>query len=319
MTTQDRRNLEVEYSFRDFHWGRELPIKKYFQPQGIKEALDILSEFNGSARLIAGGTDVIPQLRKGILETEVLVDITRLPGLDYISIDRDLIRMGSLVTHAQVCSSPLIKERAGLLAQGSAAVGSPQIRNVATLAGNLVSAEPAADTAIPLLALNGSVKIISIQNTREVPLTEFFLVKGRTAIDPHREILTEIRFPALKKNQGGCYLRLNKRKALSLPILVLACVVTTDSTGKMIEDLSIALGPVAPIPFRASKTEGTLRGRLISPNLLEIASQIASEESSPRTSVLRGSQEYRKEMIKVLIKRGLTRALEEAGVHLTVI
>ena len=309
----------MEYSFRDFHWGRELPIKKYFQPQGIKEALDILSEFNGAARLIAGGTDVIPQLRRGDLEVEVLVDITRLPGLDYISIDRDLIRMGGLVTHGQVCSSHLIKEKAGLLAQGSGAVGSPQIRNVATLVGNLVSGEPAADTAIPLLALNGSVKIVSSQNTREVPLTEFFLGKGKTAIDPHREIMTEIRFPALKKNQGGCYLRLSKRKALSLPILALGCIVTVDTMGRMIEDLRIALGPVAPVPFRASKTEATLEGSLVSSNFLEIASQMTSEESSPRSSLLRGTHEYRKEMIKVLVRRGLTHALKEAGVHLTMI
>lgn len=307
----------MEYFFRNFHWGKELPIKKYFQPQGIKEALDILSEFNGSAQVIAGGTDVIPQLRRGDIEVEALVDITRLPGLDYISTERDLIRIGGLVTHGQVCSSPIIKEKAWLLAEGSGAVGSPQIRNVATLAGNLVTGEPAADTAIPLLALNASVKIISIKNTREVPLTTFFLGKGKTSIDPHREILTEIRFPSLKKNQGGCYLRLSKRKSLSLPILVLACVVTTDPACKLLEDLCVALGPVAPIPFRASRTEGELRGKLISPHLLKLASEIASEESFPRSSVLRGSQEYRTEMIKVLIKRGLTRALEEAGVHLT--
>ena len=307
------------YSFRAFHWGRDLRIKKYFQPQGIQETLDILSEYDGSARLIAGGTDVIPQLRKGVLETEVLVDITRLPGLDYISFDKNMIRMGGLVTHGQICSSPLIKEKAALLAQGSGSVGSPQIRNVATLAGNLVSGEPAADGAIPLLALNASVKVVSNKNSKEIPLTEFFLGKGKTAIDPHREMMTEIKFAALKKNQGGCYIRLSKRKALSLPILALACIVTTDSTRRTVEDLNVALGPVAPIPFRAIKTEETIRGSLISPNLLEIASQVASEESSPRTSALRGSQEYRKEMVKVLIKRGLTRALEEAGVHPTMI
>ena len=308
----------MQPGFRDLHWANEILIKKYFQPRSIPEALRILRELNGSAKVIAGGTDVIPQLRRGDSTVETLVDITRLPGLDHITMDGEWVRVGGLVTHEQLCSSPLIRQRAGLLAEGAGAVGSPQIRNVATVAGNLVSAEPAADTAIPLLALNGIVKIVSSQNTREVPLTEFFLGKGETVIDSRREIMTEIRFPALKKNQGGCYLRLSKRKALSLPILAVGCVVAVDPTNSVIEEARIAMGPVAPVPFRASRTEAALCGRLVSVEILEMATQIAFEESSPRSSLLRGSHEYRKEMVKVLVRRGLSHALREAGAPLPI-
>jgi len=218
------------------------------------------------------------------------------------------------VTHAQVSSSALIREKAGLLADAAGALGSPQIRNVATLAGNLVSGQPAADTSIPLLALNAEVTIVSRAGEREIPLNQFFLDQGKTVLDGRREIMTRIRFRGLGKNQGGCYLRLSQRKALALPILVLAAVVTVDPEKKTIREAAIALGPVAPTPFRASRTEARLRGAAISGETFRMAAQSASEESSPRSSLLRGSEEYRREMVKVLVHRGLGRAVENAGV-----
>jgi carbon-monoxide dehydrogenase medium subunit len=225
--------------------------------------------------------------------------------------------MGGLVTHAQVCSSALIQEKAGFLAEAAGALGSPQIRNVATVAGNLVSGQPAADTSIPLLALNARVKILSQAGEREVPLTQFFLGQGRTALDGGAEILTQIRFAALQKNQGGCYLRLSMRKSLALPILALAAIVGIDPKKKTITKAAIALGPVAPTPFRASKTEASLRNAPVAQETLEMAAQMGVKESNPRSSLLRGSAEYRKAMVKVFIKRGLSRALAEAGAPLT--
>jgi carbon-monoxide dehydrogenase medium subunit len=199
------------------------------------------------------------------------------------------------------------------LAEAAGALGSPQIRNVATVAGNLVSGQPAADTSIPLLALNARVKILSQAGEREVPLTQFFLDQGRTALDCGREILTQIRFPALQKNQGGCYLRLSMRKSLALPILAVATVVAIEPEKKTITNAAIALGPVAPTPFRASKTEAGLQNAPVSQGSLEMAAQTAVEESNPRSSLLRGSMEYRKAMVKVFIRRGLSRALADAG------
>jgi carbon-monoxide dehydrogenase medium subunit len=303
--------------FDDLHWRKEIPIKHYLQPQTLGEALEILVKNQGRAQVVAGGTDVVPQLRRRELQVDVLVDITRISGMESIRVEGDTICIGALVTHAQVCSSQLLKERALVLTEGAGVLGSPQIRNIATVAGNLISGQPAADTSIPLLALNARVKIFSEKGGREVLLPEFFLDQGRTAIDSRKEILTQIRFPALQENQGGCYLRLSKRKALSLPILALATVVDIDPQNKMFKDVALAIGPVAPIPFRVTGAEAMLRGTSISKKTIEVAAEKASLESSPRSSFLRGSSDYRKEMVRVLVRRSLIQALTRIGVFLS--
>jgi carbon-monoxide dehydrogenase medium subunit len=148
---------------------------------------------------------------------------------------------------------------------------------------------------------------------REVSLKDFFLGQGKTRLDFRREILTRIRFPALKESQGGCYIRLSPRKSLALPILALAAVVAIEPEKRIIQEAAIALGPVAPVPFRAVQAEAGLRGAPLTKRILERAARTAFEESRPRSSLLRGSQEYRKEMVKVLVARGLSRAAARAG------
>jgi carbon-monoxide dehydrogenase medium subunit len=300
-------------TFHNLHWEKEISLKGYFLPESLTEALQILSQNRGKARVVAGGTDVIPQLRRKELEVDSLVDLSRIGGLDSIKLEDDIFAVGAMVTHSRVCASALLREKARLLVEGAEALGSPQVRNISTVGGNLVSGQPAADTSLPLLALNACVTILSPGGERTVPLTEFFLDQGHTGVDPQHEILTEIRFPALKENQGGCYLRLGKRKALSLPILALAAVVTLDVFRRVFKDVSLAIGPVAPIPFRAARTEAMLRGATVSPKTVEMAGESASLESNPRSSSLRGSADYRKEMVKVLVRRGLTLALDRAG------
>jgi len=304
-------------TFHDLHWEKEITLKGYFLPESLSEALLILSRNRGRARVVAGATDVIPQLRRKEFEVDSLVDLSRVGGLDSIKLEDGLFTVGSMVTHSRVCGSGPLREKAGLLVEGAEALGSPQVRNLSTVGGNLVSGQPAADTSLPLLALDASVKILSAGGERTVPLTEFFLDQGRTGVDPHREILTEIRFPALKENQGGCYLRLSKRKSLSLPILALAAVVTLDVSRRVFQEVALAIGPVAPIPFRAAKTEALLRGADLSLKTLGMAGESASSESNPRSSALRGSADYRKEMVKVLVRRGLTLASERAGVPIS--
>jgi carbon-monoxide dehydrogenase medium subunit len=306
----------MECAFKDLHWGKEIAIRHYLQPRTAQETLDLLSEFDGRAVILAGGTDVIPLMRRGDLQAEALIDISRLSGMNSIEADGDWVCLGGLVTHGQVCSSPVIRQKAALLAEAAAVMGSPQIRNVATVAGNLVSGQPAADAALSLLALNAGVTILSRSGTREVLLTDFFLGTGQTRLDFRREILTRIRFPALQKDQGGCYLRLSPRKALALPILAVAVVVTAQPEKRTIQEATVALGPVAPVPFRALKAEAGLRGAPLSKESLEQAAQDAMDESHPRSSLLRGSGEYRKEMVKVLVRRGLSRALARAGLPL---
>lgn len=307
----------MSYAFKDLHWTRHIPIKNYFLPKTLREALDILAEYSGRAFVVAGGTDVIPQLRRRELDTEALVDITLLPELKPIEESGGRIRLGGLVTHATITSSLLLKEKAKLLADGAGHVGSPQIRNIATVGGNLVSGQPAADTSMPLLALDASVTLVSGEGERVVPLTSFFLDTGKTALDCRKEILTRIEFNALKEHHGCCYLRLSQRKALALPILVCGVVVKVQKQRRIIEEAAVALGPVAPIPFRAIRVEEKLRGSSISRETLEAAGAIALEECHPRDSLLRGSSQYRKEMVKVFVKRGLQKALAQAGCPVT--
>ncbi len=300
-------------AFRDLHWSNDIKIKEYLQPKRAAEAVEMLEKYKGNAKVIAGGTDIIPELRSRKLEIDALVDITGIPGMNEIHETDGTISLGGAVTHAQVASSRLIRQKAGLLADGAGWVGSPQIRNVATPAGNLVSAQPAADTSIPLLALDARVVVTSADGERVVPLTEFFFDKGVTAVDPTKEIITRIEFQGLGDNEGGCYLRLSKRRALTLPILVCAVKVRVSQDRKTIESAALALGPVAPTPFREIHTEAILRGTPVDRETIEKAMASASAQCSPRDSLLRGSCEYRQEMTKVFVKRGLKAALEQAG------
>ncbi len=300
-------------TFKDLHWSKNIAVQQYLQPGTLAEALEMLWKLKGKAKVIAGGTDVIPKLRKRDMEADVLVDITRIPGMDRIDLEGDNIVLGGLVTHAQVASSKLINEKAPFLAEAACSVGSPQIRNIATVSGNLVSGQPAADTSIPLLALDATVTIAGRDGERNVPLTEFFLDTGKTVLDFTREILTRIQFKGLTENEGGCYLRLAKRKALTLPMLVLAAVVNVDTKEKLFNRAAIAMGPVAPVPYRARNVEEWLKGRSISDETFAAAGDMGMQECTPRDSYLRGSCDYRQEMSKVFIKRGLTRAVSQIG------
>ena len=300
-------------TFKDLHWAKNIQIQQYLQPETLEEALEMLESFAGRARVIAGGTDVVPQLRGRDIEVEALVDVTRIPGMNDIETDGKNIVLGGLVTHAQVAASELIKKKAGLLSEGAGSVGSPQIRNIATVAGNLVSGQPAADASIPLLALDATVTIAGCKGVRNIPLTDFFLDTGKTVLDCTREILTRIQFRQLGKNEGGCYLRLAKRKALTLPMLVLAAVVDADMEKRIINRAAIAIGPVAPVPYRARNVEEGLKGAPISDETFAEAANRGVLECTPRDSCLRGSCDYRQEMARVFIKRGLTRAIAQIG------
>ena len=301
------------YEFKDLHWARDIQINNYHIPRTLDEALDFLEKYQGKAKVIAGGTDVVSKLRHRDLEVEALVDITRLPEMDGIGQDGDMITLGACVTHAQTALSPLIREKAAILAKGAESLGSPQIRNMATVAGNLVTGHPAADMSIPLLALNASVLIASKEGQRTVPLTEFFLDKWQTALDCRREILIQIKFPAMQPSQGCSHLRLSKRQSLTIAILVTAVVVKVDPQKKIIQEAAISLGPVAPTPFRAAQTETLLAGAPVSGETIAQAADSAAAESKPIDSAVWGSAEYKREMVKVFVKRGLQNALIEAG------
>jgi carbon-monoxide dehydrogenase medium subunit len=239
-----------------------------------------------------------------------LVDISRITELRLIELEGDEIRIGSGATHFEVASSPLIQKRAMLLAEAAFAVGSPQIRNQGTLTGNIVNAQPAADTAVALFSLNAKVEIANTDGIKTVPIENLYQGIGVSRIDSTAEIVTAIQFQYLKDNQGSAFQRLAQRKALALPMLSVAAVVTLNNTH--FDEARITLAPVASLPLRSRKAEAALTGAPIGPESIGKAAELAASEAQPRDSALRGTTEYRLEMVKVLARRALTQAIQRA-------
>jgi CO/xanthine dehydrogenase FAD-binding subunit len=291
-------------------YRKDMEWEEYLVPSSLDEALEMLERYRGTARVIAGGTDIVPASRKGAQGIKALVDITRIPNLGTISLDGETVKIGPLVTHTEVALSRLIRERGMALAEGASRLGSPQIRNIATVAGNIINAQPGADTVIPLLALDGSVTVTSRRGQRTIPLADLFTGVGRTTIDSTREIVTGISFPGLGKGEASAAMRLAKRKTLVLPILTVAVVVGTDPGRKSFAKARIAVGPVATTPMRCKVAEEILTGSPIGDDVIRMAAAEAEKAANPRTSLIRGTSEYRKAMVAVLVERGIAAALK---------
>jgi carbon-monoxide dehydrogenase medium subunit len=289
---------------------KEREWEQYLVPSTLDEALKLLKRFKGEARVIAGGTDLVAQARQGDLRPKVLIDICRIPGLGAIRLDKGVIRIGAAVTHGQIAESPLIQEKAEALAEGASRVGSPQIRNMGTVGGNIVNGQPGADTAIPLLALDASVKVVGSRGERVIPLSQFFVGIGQTKVDSTKEIVTEISFPALKKDEASCALRLAKRKTLVLPVLTASIVISLNKKTNVFNYVRIAVGPVAVTPFRCREAEKLLSGSEATDERIAQAAEEAAKEAKPRSSLIRGSSTYRKAMVAVLVERGIRNAVD---------
>jgi carbon-monoxide dehydrogenase medium subunit len=282
----------------------------YHRPKTLLEALALLSEAEGRGSVIAGGTDLILQIRRHDLRTELLVDITGIEELRQIREEDGWIRIGAGVTHGEVARSALIRREAKALAQGCGQVGSPQIRHMGTLVGNVVSAKPAADGAIPLMALEAELKVVSPDGERWMALEEAYRGVGLSAVDPTREVAAEVRFRTPGGSGETGFFRMARRKALALPVLNGAVSLLLNRSRDRIEKARIAIGPVALKPFRSRRAEHYLESSEVTQgNLLE-ACRIASEEANPRTSI-RGSASYRKEMVKVNLFRIVGGILDE--------
>jgi len=286
--------------------------QSYEMPTSVEEVITILARFDGRAQIIAGGTDLIIELQEGKHSVECLVDITRIPGLDQIEEKDGWIYIGPNVTFRQIKDSPLLRDKAAALAEAAATVGALQIQTVATLAGNIASALPAADGCVALLALDAQVQVTDTVGQSWHPAEELFLGPGKSAVDPSCQMITSIRFPLPQGRQGSAWERIGRRRALVLPILNCSVGVALDTGGGTIEAARIGLGPVAPVPFRARETEAFLAGKPASEETFIQAAQIAAGEAKPRTSLLRASKEYRTRVLQVLVRQGLARAVEQA-------
>ncbi len=284
----------------------------YEMPTSVDEALTILARNNGQAQIIAGGTDLIIELQEGKHHVECLVDVTRIPGLNRIEQQGEWIVLGANVTFGQIRESALLQEQARVLPEAAATVGALQIQTVATLAGNVVSALPAADGSVALVALDAEAEVADLQGRTWRPVSELFLGPGQSAVDARRQMVTAIRFPLPGGRHGSAWERIGRRRALVLPILNCAVSVALDGNGQSFEWARIGLGPVAPVPFRARETEAFLVGSPATAETCAQAAEVAAGEAKPRSSLLRASKEYRSEVLKVLVCRSLERAVKEA-------
>ncbi len=284
--------------------------QKYLFPATVRETLEMLAVHGGQARIIAGGTDLVLQSQRGQRAATVMVDITRIPGLDGIEEHEDYVTIGCQATHAQIAASPLIHQKAEVLALACGSVGGPQTRNVGTLVGNVVNALPAADGAVALFALDAEVEVVDAEGRRWLPIAAMYAGVGKCTIDPCVQMVTAIRFRPLSNGWASAYQRLANRKALALPILNAAVVVGLEDG--VCSEVRIAVGPVAPTPFRAREAEAALVGQPPTPEAVVRAARLAADAANPRDSALRGSRDYRKAMVEVLVRRALTQAVTKA-------
>ena len=284
-------------------WFNNSMWTEYITPTSLEETLRFLAEKREKARLVAGATDLMLELERGLhKEIETLIDITHLPDLDQITFDEDdNIHLGPLVTHNAVVASKLLRERAFPLVSAAWQVGAPQIRNLATVAGNLVTASPANDTITPLIALGAWVLLASTKGTRRMPLENFYTGVRKTVLQPD-EMLVEIAFPALKTGQRGTFLKLGLRRAQAISLVNAAVVLTFESS--RVKSSVITLGAVAPTIIHTPEAEAFLAGKELTDEVIACAAELAAEASRPIDDI-RGSAAYRKAMVRVLVSRGL--------------
>ncbi len=274
----------------------------YHSVSCLDEALALLAQHGARARIVAGGTDMLIELERGQRpDVEVLVDITRVPGLDSIRQENGRIQLGPLVTHNHVVGSNLLRELALPLVQASWEVGAPQIRNRATIAGNLITASPANDTITPLMALDARITLRSVSGERQIALADFHTGLRRTVMRPD-ELMTEIDFPAMRAGQRGIFLKLGLRRAQAIAVINLAVVLELD--GGQVNRASIMLGSVAPTILRVEEAERALVGQPLDVATIEAIADLTAEAPSPIDDV-RGSAVYRRRTLKSLTRRAL--------------
>lgn len=274
----------------------------FIRPSTLEQALALLAEHAGDARLVAGGTDLLVELRRGVRPTTTLIDISAIPGLRYVELDREQIRLGALATHNDILAAPFVR-RMLPLAQAAREVGAPQIRARGTIAGNLVTASPANDTIAALIALDAELTLASAVGERVVPLREFYLGVRRTVLKPD-EVVREIRFAALSEGWHGLFLKLGLRRAQAISVVNLAIVL--HQQGGQVAEARIALGCVAPTVIRAAAAEQFLVGRALDPEACAEAARLAAGAATPIDD-LRGSAEYRRTTTAALVEDGLRR------------
>jgi len=288
--------------------SRALKSFEYFEPRTVEEVVRILFMYGGEAKVLAGGVDLVPKMRKRQIQPKCLVSIQRIPGIDYIEGDgAEGLRIGALTSLRSIELSPTIQKDYELLHEAIHQIASIQVKNMGTAVGNLCVATPASDIALPLLVLGAKLRIVGLTQERTAPIEKFFIGVGQTVLQPS-EIVTEVLLPSPPAATGGAFLKLVRTATDVAKVNVAVTVTVTDG---ICQDVKIALGSVAPTPIRANKAEEALKGKKLDQETIAEAAETAAEETKPIDDI-RSTAEYRKEVTKVLVRRAIEKASKRA-------
>ena len=283
---------------------------EYFAPKTVEEALSLLSQYKEEAKIIAGGQSMLVVMRQGILAPEYLIDVKGISALDYINYDeREGLRIGALTIHRAIEKSPVMRNGFSVLAEMENNLATIQTRNWGTIGGNLCHGDPAGDPAPVFIALNAKLKLASKGGERTIDMEEFSKDYLEVALEPD-EMLTEIQVPTPPPHTGTAYEKLMVMKG-DMGVVGAAVSITLSPKNGVCQDARIVLSNAASIPLRAREAEKRLIGKVVKDDLLIEAGEVASAEADPPSDV-HGSVEYRREMVKVLVKRAARKALEKA-------
>lgn len=287
-----------------------LPGFEFHEPTSVASACEVMGRLREKARLLAGGTDLIVNMKKKVIRPDHVVSLGRIDILKGIIEENGHLTIGACVTAAELAGAEVIRESLAALADGAAVLGSPLIRNLATVAGNLVSARPAADLPPPLMVYDAQTVLIKATGERSVDLNGFFLGPGKTLMEPD-EILTGITIEMPKGCYGDSYIKLGVRQTLEISLVNVAAFIQLNGAEGSITKARIVLGAVGPTPLRAISAEEALMGQSPSDALFARAGEAAAGDAKPIDD-FRGSAEYRRDMVAVLTKRALNAALDRA-------
>jgi len=287
-----------------------IPEFEYVSPQSVQEACALLVQYGDSARVLAGGSDLLVKMKDGLMKPAYLVSLKNLDSLKAIRYETGTgVIIGARATHNEVMNNRLLQEKYRSVCEAAHSMAADQIRNIGTVGGNLVNAVPSADLPPILIALDARARIVGSSRERTIALEDFFLGPGKTVLEKG-EILAEIIIPD-QPTTGSNYIKFGLRRAGALAVAGVASSVTvSDGTCR---DVRVVLGAVAPTPMRARQAENVLRGKKISQELIDEAGRIAAAESKP-ISDIRGSIEYRRNLVNVLTRRSLKAAIEKGHI-----
>jgi len=285
------------------------PPFEYLRPKTIREAIVFLQQYGDEAKILSGGQSLIPMMKFRLARPSYLIDINRIPGLSYIREEGGYLKIGGLTREAELENSPLIHSKYPIILDTARVIADPQVRNMATLAGNLAHGDPANDHPATMLALKAEVVATGSQGERMLPIESFFVTLFTTELQ-HDEIVSEIRIPVPPPHSGGAYLKL-ERKVGDFATAGVAAEVTLNGKG-VCQQVGIGLTNVGATPVKARKAEESLRGTKLDEANIARAAQLAADEAEP-SSDLRGPADYKRGLVKELTRRALARAYERAS------